>query len=402
MMSQPATDAPRPPRRKLGLSQMMYAIVWIALGMVLLRDYARAAVFLLAVILPVAIVAGIIVVLVARRSSQQEALLSVLAIAAERGMPLAPGVEAFAELCRGSFRLRARGLSYLLRSGVPLPEALANVPGVIPRRSVVLACVGWSEGRLGPALRDAMSAEATRAAYRASFLPKIAYLCGLLLFMQMVGGFVMFFITPKFEAIFSDFGVQLPRATRLLITGSHFMTRSFLLPLLVLLEIAILFSLPFSYFGLIRWRPPGADLLLWRRDSAAILRALAVTVDAGKPIGTGLALLAELYPVPRIRRGLIRAKVLEEHGVSWIDALSRRGLIGGRDVAVLESAQRVGNLSWALRTLAESHERRLGYRLQTISQFVLPVMVLAAGGVVALFGVGYFMPLVTLIRSLAF
>jgi type II secretory pathway component PulF len=380
---------------------MMYAIVWIALLMLLVRDYGRALLVFVIVVGPVALIAGVVAALVTRRATQQDALLSVLAIAAERGMPLAPGVEAFAELCSGGFRLRARGLSYLLASGVPLPEALANVPGVLPRRSVVLACVGWSEGKLGPALRDAIAAETTRRTYRAAFLPKLAYLCGLLVFMQLVGGFVMFFITPKFEAIFRDFGVSLPPATLLVIQASHFLASNWLLPPLILLELIVLFYLPFAYFGLIRWRPPGADWFLRRRDTAAVLRSLAVTVDAGKPLTDGLGLLAEFYPVPRVRRGLVRARVLAENGVPWIDALARRGLIRRGDAAVLEAAQRAGNLAWALRTLADAHERRLGYRLQALSQLLLPAVVILAGGVVGLFAVGYFLPLIHLIRTLA-
>lgn len=399
-MSQ-TNDPPLPVRRTLGLRHLMYAIVWIALLMVVLRDYKEAAGLMLLTLLPVALVAGTVAVVVARRSSQQEAALSVLAIAAEREMPLAPGVEALSEMCQGSYRLRVRGLSYLLQSGVPLPEALANVPGVIPRRSTVLACVGWSEGRLGPALRDAQAAETTRRLYSAAFLPKLAYLCALLIALQLIGGFVMYFIMPKFQAIFLDFGVTLPPTTRLVIWVSEVFASTPLLPLAMLVELLVLFSLPFSYFGLINWRPPGSDWFLWRRDTSSILRALAVTVDAEKPLTAGLALLADLYPVPRVRRKLARALVLAENGVPWIDALSRRGLIGRADAAVLEPAQRAGNLAWALRTLADTHERRLSYRLMAVSQLMLPVVVVLAGGVVALYAVGYFLPLITLIRSLA-
>jgi type II secretory pathway component PulF len=400
-MSTTQPRAAKPGRFSFGLSHMMYAIVWIALGLVVIQRFGPFLLFFALTISPVALVAGVIAALVSRRSTQQEALLSVMAIAAERGMPLAPGVEAFSELCSGGFRLRSRGLSYLLESGVPFPEALANVPGLLPRRAVVLACVGWSEGSLGPALRDALAAETTRKTYRHAFLPKIGYLFGLLIFMQMIFSFIMYFITPKFEAIFADFGVVLPEVTQLTIQASHFLIGTPFLGLVILVELAVLIYVPFAYFGLVRWRPPLSDWFLRRRDTAAILRALAVTVEAERPITSGVNLLSRFYPVARVRRGLTRAGVLIENGVGWVDALRRRGLIGRTDADVLDAAQRVGNLPWAMRTLAEGHDRRIGYRLQAISQALLPLIVVGVGALVGFVAVSYFYPLITLIQSLA-
>ena len=109
-----------------------------------------------------------------------------------------------------------------------------------------------------------------------------------------------------------------------------------------------------------------------------------MTVEAQQPITTGINLLAELFPVARIRRGLYRARLLIEHGVPWFEALRRRHLIGRRDAGVLEAAQRAGNLAWALRALADSHDRQLGYRLQVLAQLIFPLIVLGVGVLVGL------------------
>jgi type II secretory pathway component PulF len=394
---------PPPPARRSGLSlrHLMLLVVWAAIGLVILRDYWRPLLFLVLTLGPIALVAGGIVVLVQRRKVQQDALLQVLAIGAERDMPLAPGLEAFAGLCGRPFRLRAQALGYLLSNGVPLPEALANVPGVLSRSAVMLACVGWGQENLAGGLREAQAAEANRRLYRGAFLPKLAYLGGVVLFMQIIGGFILYFITPKFEAIFADFGVALPEATVFTIKAGQFFSYTPVGPLLILAELAFLVYVPFAVFGFVRWEPPFAGLLMWRRDTAAVLRALAVGVEAGRPITTGMALLEDLYPRPGTRRRLARARVLVEQGTDWADALRQRGLIDGADAAVLGSAQRAGNLAWALRMQADLHERRLGYRLQFLAELMFPVVVLLAGAVVAVAAVGYMMPLISLITSLA-
>ena len=67
------------------------------------------------------------------RASRQEALLSLLAIAAERGMPLAPAVSAFADQFRGRAQRRILNVVAQLNAGKPLPEALEQPRRVVSR-----------------------------------------------------------------------------------------------------------------------------------------------------------------------------------------------------------------------------------------------------------------------------
>ncbi len=401
----PSAPPPPPsaPSRRSGLTvrRLMFIVLCSAIAFMLLREFAIPILFFLLTLGPLVLVAGIVVVLVQRRRVQQDALLHVLTIGAEQNLPLAPGLEAFAGLCGRSFRWRTQALGRLLQNGMALPEALARAPGVLSRPAALLASVGWSQGNLTGGLREAQTAESNRRQFRGVFLPKIAYLGGMILVMQLVGGFMLYFITPKFEAIFTDFGLALPQITLFTIQLGHFLGRAPLGPLLLLTELILLIYLPLLLFGVVRWEPPFSGWLSWRRDSAAVFRSLAIGVEAGKPITDGLGLLGTLYPRGRVRRRLKRASTLVEQGADWLDALGRHGLINHNDRAVLESAQRAGNLSWALRMQADAHERRLGYRLQIWAELLFPVVVLTAGLCVALFAVGYMMPLIQLISRLA-
>lgn len=407
MSSNPATKRSVPSRHTFGLRHVMFGILVLALALWGLRDLWQVALLFLLTVSPVLLVCGVVVAIFKRRSTEQEALLSVLTIAADHRLPLAPGAEAFSGMCsrgllRGGFQQRVLAFSYLLDSGVALPQALDSVPNLLPEGAAALASVGWAQGALGAGLHEAQATVANRRTYMPAFLSKLAYFTVLMLALQAIGGFIIYFIVPKFEAIFADFGVPLPSITRFAIQVGALVTESaVVMPIVVLAEIFLLIYLPFSFAGLVRWRLPGAGMLLRRRDTAAVLRGLAVTVDAGNPISTGLELLRDTYPIRSVKRQLEHARVLAEHGIEWTEALRTRGVIRKADVAVLASAQRAGNLGWALRVLADGYERRLGYRLTALSQFLLPIIILCIGAVVCLFAVGYFMPLVLLIRSLA-
>src|SRR4051794_6557259 len=77
-------------------------------------------------------------------------------------------------------------------------------------------------------------------------------------------------------------------------------------------------------------------------------------------------------------------------GGDWLDVLRAEGLIRAADAAVLDSAQRAGDLAWAFREVAEGAERRLNYRLQALSQALFPAVVLAVGALIGLVVTAYF------------
>ena len=107
----------------------------------------------------------------------------------------------------------------------------------------------------------------------------------------------MYFIVPKFEAIFKDFGVSLPQVTILVIDASHFLIKYGLITVWIpLFELALLVFLPLSFLSWSNYTIPLFDRLLGRRHTALVLRSLALMVEGGKPIALGLSTLAQHYP----------------------------------------------------------------------------------------------------------
>ncbi len=149
------------------------------------------------------------------------------------------------------------------------------------------------------------------------------------------------------------------------------------------------------------YQMPIFDRLFSRRHTALVLRALSVVIEANQPIATGLAILAEHYPARWFRRRLAKVQTDVRLGADWIDALWRAGVIRKPDAEVLASAASVGNLAWACRELADTAERRQQLRMQVLTQTLFPLAVIVIGLVIALLAVAYFIPLVTLIQSLA-
>ncbi len=344
---------------------------------------------------------GTLIHLVRRlRTQQQETMLWVLALAAERGRPLGPAVAALAEQSSGRNRLRLRRVSECLEAGLSLPEALDFVRKSAPAPARLLVRVGHDTDALVEALRDAASGRSAQPPGWQSFGARIGYLCFVLLVMQLIIGFVLYFIMPKFEAIFKDFGVPMPGVTIAAIGASQWITTGLTLPILTVLQWLLLLYLPLAFAGYGEMKIPVIDRLFFRRHAILVLRCLAMVIEAGRPIGAGLNTLAIAYPASWVRERLAGVYLLSEQGHDWVDALWRFGLITKTDHALLESARRAGNLPWALRELADGGARRLAYRMQAIGQIALTLVLLALGAFVGFIAVAYFLPLVQLIERL--
>ncbi len=123
-------------------------------------------------------------------------------------MPLAPAIEAFARERGGSFSRRARRLAEMLEAGVPLPDALDQCPGLLPRYAAPMIRVGYETGTLAHALRRAATVHDFDEPVWMALQGKIAYLLLLPAFGFSSLVFIMMKIVPAFEKIFKDFNTD--------------------------------------------------------------------------------------------------------------------------------------------------------------------------------------------------
>jgi type II secretory pathway component PulF len=90
-----------------------------------------------------------------------------------------------------------------------------------------------------------------------------------------------------------------------------------------------------------------------------------------------------------------------EQGADVWQSMSAADMLTPPEVRVLASAERVGNRSWALKQLAFGKTRRTMWRLERLSELVLPAVVIVLGVFVLIQALSIFLMLTQILHQLA-
>jgi type II secretory pathway component PulF len=363
------------------------------------------------------------------RDCRQEEFLQVLAAAAEAEAPLASALWAYLrDRPRGGLRqvwvslllffvvpgyywLWSSGADFdgkvervaeLLEEGYALAEALERTPGVASRETRLAAVLGQNTGQLARCLRALRNPARNRLALLwLEMVPRFAYPLFLLLVIDGVLAFWTAYIAPKFQRIFFEFKMTLPvEAERALTLGNLALHLSWVLALVFPALVAVLVLLLVS--PTFRWYFPIVGRFYRGYVSSRILQALSFLLQLGQPAPRALGLLAESGCfVGAVRRRLEAVRRRVEQGEPLADSLRDGKVLPRAMVPLLRSAERVGNLPWALAALADLLSQRAARRVQRLGLALFPLPVVGVGVLVGVIALGLFVPLITLIDGLA-
>ncbi len=384
-------------------SAWAFSVLLMRLTAGLLCLLALIALFNVNVLALILVISVMVIDGASRRRLDRETLVWIMALTMARKMPLAGSVSAFAGECRGGYRWRVLRFAQRLQAGQSLSVALAQDQGVLggllTPDGAAAVCVGTACGDLPGALREAARVANQRRPFWQEFGTRSIYLAQLIAVTVGMTAWFMYFIMPAFVKIFGDFDATLPKVTQDLIRYSTMAPTILLLTLLAMLVLA---PLVFLLMAFAQFDVPWLGGWLRRRHTPSLFRALAGVVERDQPLPLALDALAKSYPSRPVRGRLKKvAEAMTAGALGW-KPWARCGIVNAADAAVLDAAERVGNLPWALRALAESQDRRRGYRLQVVLQFVWPFAILAMGLVVGFIVVAGMMPLIELITREAF
>jgi type II secretory pathway component PulF len=395
---------------QLKLRHLMVLLVVVAAGIRFGMAFGASAVVVAAALAPSLVLVGLFQWYVRRQSYEREALVEVLELAARSQTPLGPAARAFAGLCGPQFQQRAATLSRRLEQGHPLSDALQADPDVASGETRLFARIGGNWSALDRSLGDAVASTKSRRHDRVSLFSSVGYPLILLAVIALAFYLMATLLLPRIAAIARDFALAPGELASLPLEWSQHLAS--LLPTgpdaffvwftLAVIGAVVLGGLLVTILTIQGHPIPTPRVWLnQRRESAALMRGLALGIEQGRSLPEILRDLGRAAPSAWGRRRVRQAGKDITRGRHWTAALERRRLIGPSERAVLEAAERARNLPWAAREMGEVLERRATQRIRLVGILLQPVVLLALGALVMLAALTYFLPLVTIIQRLA-
>jgi len=227
--------------------------------------------------------------------------------------------------------------------------------------------------------------------------------------------FIMVFIIPKFEEIFTDFGVALPALTMWLINTSRWVGGT-ATPDQAMPGVVWLVASPFIvYFGwkLIRKAGPGRAItdimLLWtpilgklvrKSTIARFTRTLGTLISAGVPILEAIKITAETSGNYVFEKALMNVHDSIREGESFADPLRESKTCDAIVVNMIDVGEETGELDGMLLKVADNYDEEVDVAVASLVSLLEPLMVVVLGGMVGTIVVAMFLPLVAMINSL--
>lgn len=331
---------------------------------------------------------------------QRQSLLRLIAVAIEENLPLAPLITQWAEDERGVQRSRLLRLARLLNSGRPLPDAVEEVPGVLRDDDVLAIRFDAQTGTRTAAIRELLGDSPSAASSASRVRQTLSYVAVIAPIALVIVTFTHLKIFPVFQRMLQEFGIQQPEVMNWSIRMSNAFVSYWWVGALAAL--ALLWSMfstragRFVRYSLVnRLVHPLREL-----HSAEVLQKLSVAMQAGRPIPGALSTLARYHFDPAVRNKLLFVRNEVEQGEDVWHSMTTVDLLAPAEVRLLEAAHRVGNRPWALQQLVGVKKRRTLWRLEWLSELLLPALVLLLGAFVLFQALTIFQPLVNLIEGL--
>ncbi|MFZ9823731.1 MAG: type II secretion system F family protein [Gemmataceae bacterium] len=285
-----------------------------------------------------------------------------------------------------------------IKSGETLEISLKANPGVVSPEVLLAISLGEPTGKLGLCLEKTPSWN--QDFFWIHTLPRLAYAMAIILFTICISTFQTVFIVPKFQKIFQEFQAKMPEPSEWFFRFSNLLARFWFLLIPAVLFLIGLILLPILT-PRVRWWFPLVGRIYRVHVQGNFLSMLGISMLTQEVMPWVLGFLkgSSYFPKPAMRQIDDLASRMEK-GESFSASMRESGWVPSHMVPLMESAQRVGNLPWALSEAGTQRNRLAFVSSQRLTFTLFPILLLILGLVVGFIAVAMFLPLVELIVML--
>ena len=315
-----------------------------------------------------------------------------------------PMVQGFEIVAGGQANPRMKSMLIDIKNdvegGSTLAEALAKFPVQFDELFCNLVKAGEQAGVLDTVLDTVATYKENIESLKGKIKKAMFYPAVVIAVAIVVSAILLIFVVPQFEAVFKNFGADLPAFTQMIVNMSRFMTSYWWIVLLGTAGAvtALIFvykrSPAFAHF-LARavLKLPVVGQILHQSAIARFSRTLAVTFRAGVPLVEALDSVSGATGSPVYNDAVkrIREDVAVGHQLQL--AMRQAGLFPNMVVQMVAIGEESGALDKMLFKIAEFYEEEVNNAVDALSSLLEPFIMVIIGTLVGGMVIGMYLPI---------
>ncbi len=294
-------------------------------------------------------------------------------------------------------------ISQIVESGHDLSYAIDCLPRCFEKYVVHLLHAGEQAGNLDEALDRSIELLDNQIKLGGKIKGALAYPVFLLFMTAVMTTGILIFLVPKFESLLMKKPELLPWSTKLVLGASHMLRESpQMVGAVALAGIAGIFFLLKSkksrsaMFDAISHSPVIGDFI-YKAYLSRSVSTLALTLESGVPILTGLEHARQVSHLPRLQRVWDEAGRVVRDGRPLYVAF-QDGNLPPAMIQMVVAGENSGTLDESLRRTAGFLERETQAALNTFTSLLGPMTVIIAGAAVGFIVVALMTPILTMAK----
>jgi type IV pilus assembly protein PilC len=326
----------------------------------------------------------------------------------DAGLPILRSLKILEGQCKPGVLKNALGdVIEDIEGGSTLSEAFAKHPKAFDRLYCNMIKAGEAGGALEAILQRLADFKEKAQTLKRRVKGAMVYPIVVIVVACIIVGFILYFIIPKFEAIFADFGVDLPGMTKFLIKASHIVVQRFwvviLVPTLLWIFVKLLYRNRTGAYicDRIKLMIPVMGAIVEKSTVARTMRTLGTLVQSGVPILESLSIVRDTAGNAVFERAFTRIYESIREGETIAQPLREARIVDDIVVNMIDVGEETGDLDTMLNKIADNYDEEVEVLVESLVSLLEPLMIVVLGGIIGFIVIALFLPLIQLISKLS-
>ena len=308
----------------------------------------------------------------------------------------------------GTLKAVAGAVANDVEAGASLSEAMARYPKTFNSLYSNMVAAGEAGGVLDLILNRLADFMEKSARLKAKIIHAMIYPIAVLSIAFGIVTGIMYFVVPKFEKIFADFGVDLPGPTLLLLRMCNFISKQYGWAIILFSPVALI-----ALFRIIRISETGRLILdkiglaipvmgqiMAKTSISRFTRTLGTLISAGVPILDALNITRDTTGNEVYRRAVQSVHDSIRKGESFAEPLRKARVVDVMVVNMIDVGEETGDLDKMLVRIADNYDEEVDRLVASLVSLLEPFLVIMLGVICGFIVISLFMPMIAMMENL--